>query len=264
METARSTGDLGIRGLRRRDVSSRRGAGFPHATSATVPGGTVIDSEPVGDWIRILRVGRPPGFEFEAGQYARISCGGSRSRKFSIASAPNDSQLEFCIGLNPEGEVTPCLFSLGPGSQVGVAADASGSFRLEERATHHVMVATATGVAPIRSMLRSALHARSSSRFTILHGASRLADLPYRAELEELAATHPTVSYVPTVSRPQEASNRGWAGATGRVEALLEAHLGELTGARTCVYACGNPGMIANVRSLAEARNLRVRTESFG
>ncbi len=53
-----------------------------------------------------------------------------------------------------------------------------------------------------------------------LNGVSYVADLGYRDLLEGWAASgdYP-VTYVPTVSRPDDPANAGWSGRTGRVEA---------------------------------------------
>ncbi|MEZ5237518.1 MAG: hypothetical protein R2716_00640 [Microthrixaceae bacterium] len=266
MSGSTGSGDLGVRSLRRRDVDSarRRGSGSSHTVAGRPGGARLADIERVGDWIRILRVGRPEGFSFTAGQYLKVGADGSRTKKFSIASAPGDELLEFCIGLNPGGTVTPRLFSLEPGWSLELAPEASGSLALDESAEVHLMVATTTGIAPIRSMVRHAMEHGSRARFTILHGASLPADLPYRHEFDQLASAGTAVSYVPTVSRPEDVASAGWRGSTGRVEALALREMEGLDPSRSCVYACGNDGMVANVRRAAEDRGLDVRTESFG
>jgi ferredoxin-NADP reductase len=51
---------------------------------------------------------------------------------------------------------------------------------------------------------------------------------------------------VPTVSRPTDPSNAGWAGRTGRAESVVEPVFADL-GLRpdaTIAYLCGNPDMI--------------------
>ena len=54
------------------------------------------------------------------------------------------------------------------------------------------------------------------------------------------------VTFVPTVSRPDDPSNAGWTGRTGRVESILAPVLDELglTPANSIAYICGNPDMI--------------------
>ena len=54
------------------------------------------------------------------------------------------------------------------------------------------------------------------------------------------------VTYIPTVSRPNDPRNRDWTGRTGRVETILGPVLDELglSPADSVAYICGNPDMI--------------------
>lgn len=70
------------------------------------------------------------------------------------------------------------------------------------------MIATVTGIAPLRSLLRAALHRGTTDRFTILHGASHADELVFRDELLDLAAHDTRIAYHPTISRPG-AAERG-------------------------------------------------------
>jgi len=91
----------------------------------------------------------------------------------------------------------------------------------------------------------------------VLHGVSFAEELGYRDVLEamERDATYP-LRYVPTVSRPQDPRNAGWAGRTGRAEAVVGdiCHDLHLTAGRTVVYICGNPEMILNVEGILMRR----------
>ncbi len=84
-----------------------------------------------------------------------------------------------------------------------------------------------------------------------------------------LAVDHPwRFRYVPTISRPDDPRNAGWAGATGRAERVLDEawrSLG-LDPASTVAYLCGNPGMVAAARDTLAARGIAdedLRTESY-
>ena len=54
------------------------------------------------------------------------------------------------------------------------------------------------------------------------------------------------VTFVPTVSRPNDPANAGWTGRTGRVESILGPVLDELglSASNSIAYICGNPDMI--------------------
>jgi ferredoxin-NADP reductase len=225
------------------------------------PPGTILSIEHVGPYIRIFRLARPPGLTFRAGQYVKVNHGDGKRRSFSLASAPQDPHLELCIGLNPRGRLTPTLFSLRPGARVEIDPRPRGSFGLATSARRHLMVATGTGIAPLRSMVRDALRGAFDGELVILHGASHAHGLPYRDELTDLAASDPRVTYRPTVSRP--APGPVWPGRTGRVDPLAFEVARTLDPRDTHAYACGNPGMVAHVATELGRAGFSVSREAF-
>jgi ferredoxin-NADP reductase len=247
------------------DRRSRRSAAPPREDVASPPAGagagTVLSVQPVGDTVRLIRVGRPAGFGFRAGQHVKLGAGGRRA-SFSIASAPHDDHVEVCVELVPDGRVTPALFALGPGDAIDLDGRAKGSFVLDPAAACHLMVATVTGIAPLRSMLRAALHEGTAAEFVVLHGASHAHELPYLDELLELAASDPRVVYRPTVSRDAPVDT-GWPHERGRADELARRVAAAHDPARTRVYACGHPGMVATVARDLGALGFPVSTEVF-
>ena len=256
-----------------REASEARGAPARAVAAATDAGGVVLEALDVGPAVRILRVERPRGFSFQAGQAVKLGLPGTGTRRtYSIASAPHDPQLEFCVERVPGGRLSSLLFRLAPGARLELAPKPKGSFTLQSGKRVHLMVAPVTGIAPLRSMLRAALAAPSdAAEFWILHGASHADELPYAAELAELSRRDPRVHYLPTVSRPGASRNAGWTGRTGRVEAhLLEtvqalgAHASLATKASIAVYACGHPEMVRNVQDALGTLGYAVSGEDFG
>lgn len=243
-------------------VAERRGA-RQTAPVSSAPPGTVLSTTAVGPDIARLSVVRPPGFSFRAGQAVKLGVGAGPTRSYTMASAPSDAALEFCIERIAGGEVSPRLTALAPGARVELGSAPKGSFTFAPGAALHVMLATATGIAPFRSMLRELVASRASARVLLVHGSSYADRLPYAAELTALAAAQPELlRYVTTISRPGEPRNEGWAGPTGRVDALLGQYLGELGGS-VQAYACGNSGMIAAVAALCSARGVPLLSEAF-
>jgi len=254
---------------------SERPAPALHARSQTHAPGVVLEVLEVGPGVRILRVARPPDFSFRAGQAVKLGLPGIATRRtYSIASAPHEPHLEFCIELVPGGRLSSLLFRIAPGAQLELAPKPKGSFALQSGKRAHLLVATVTGIAPLRSLLRAALAERPASgaadAYWILHGASHADELPYAAELAELAARDPRVVYLPTVSRPGASRNQGWRGRTGRVEAhvlasvkALAAESAGLTQADIAVYACGHPEMVRNVQDALTPLGYSVSAEDF-
>jgi ferredoxin--NADP+ reductase len=121
-----------------------------------------------------------------------------------------------------------------------------------------ILVATGTGLAPYMSMLRTMLIHDTQRRFVVLHGARFSWDLGYRAELESLARLRPNLTYIPSITRPEQ--DPAFRGATGRIQTLIENGVIEresgvpLAPAVADVFLCGNPEMVTAVKALLTAR----------
>jgi ferredoxin-NADP reductase len=195
---------------------------------------------------------------FEPGQYMTIGVYADDKlvqRPYSVASAPvesSDGGYEFYVRLVPILRFTTLLWRLPIGHEIRMIGP-KGKFLLEpddDRA--HLFVSTGTGLAPFISMIRQSLAERRPRQTVVLHGCSFEEELGYRELLEgwERDLTYP-VHYVPTLSRPNDPRNAGWAGRTGRAETVVASVCRdlELRPDSTVVYICGNPDMILNVEA---------------
>jgi ferredoxin-NADP reductase len=238
---------------------------MPLAATAFPSPGTVLERIDLTADLMILRLARPPGFEFQPGQAVRIGIG-NVSHPYTIASAPSAPYLELCIELVPNGQLTPLLFALHPGDVLRLGSAAKGELVLDESVSDHLMFATVTGVAPFISIWRQELTAPGAGRrFLLLHGASLSKELVYREELEQLARALPNASYVPAISRPDDPANQGWTGERGRLPSIADrwAERFELEPGRCRVYACGNPAMVGAIAAQLEQPGVPVSIESF-
>jgi ferredoxin-NADP reductase len=174
------------------------------------------------------------------------------TRAYSLASAPHGvnpaNRFELCLNVAPEGLFSHHLFRMKPGDTVEMRPPL-GMFVLRQPPRNSLFIATGTGIAPFRSMLKAHLSA-SSPQFTLLFGVRHESHLIYRSEFEDLARQYPNFRFWPTLTRP-EAS---WSGRSGRVQEHLEE---ALAGRRDVdVYLCGLKLMVDDVRS-------RLRAEGF-
>ena len=207
-------------------------------------------------------------FTFKPGQYCTIGVDGLE-RPYSIVSAPHEEEIELFLELvpAPDGNLTPLLHGLLEGAAVTLRPRAKGIFTFKDTYRDHLMVATVTGVVPYVSMLRSYIHEGGSGhRFFVLVGASFMDEFTYDGELEQLAREHPgVIHFVPTVSRPDDERNGGWAGETGRVNDVLKRYVEEfgLESKDTLIYACGHPGMIKDVKLQAAEKGFDFQEERF-
>lgn len=207
-------------------------------------------------------------FPFVPGQYCTIGVNGLE-RPYSIVSSPHEPLIELFIELiwPPDGRLTPLLHALKVGDTVTLRPRAKGVFVLHPEYSHHVMVATVTGVAPFVSMLRYALRAPEydSHCFYVLEGASYADEFGYDDELDALAQDRANVAFVATCSRPQEVRNALWHGETGRVNTIVDRYVQgwSLDPSTTCIYACGNPQMIEDIKARAARSGFHVESERF-
>jgi len=226
----------------------------------------ILEREEIAPGLLRLRVERPSGFDFRAGQHVKFGLPGNR-RSYTLVSAPHEPHLEFFIELVPGGRLSEPMRSVVEDTPTTLGPAGKGSFVLDPSVSNHIFVATVTGIAPFVSILRDqARQGFSAGRFLVLHGASHGEELGYGDEITALAAAYPDrVEYLPSVSRPNEIRNHGWTGATGRVDALFAPALRShgLPASDTAVYACGNSGMIRNVRSVARRQRLPFHAEAF-
>ncbi|HEY7025541.1 MAG TPA: FAD-binding oxidoreductase [Candidatus Limnocylindrales bacterium] len=206
-------------------------------------------------WVRFEGEPTP----FEPGQYMTIGVyadGKIVQRPYSVASPPETADgegYEFYVRLVPILRFTTLLWRLPVGHPMRMIGP-KGRFLLEPDDTRtHLFVSTGTGIAPFMAMMRQHLIQGSPRRTVMLNGSSYVDELGYRDQLEAWQAdgTYP-VTYIPTISRPDDPRNEGWQGRSGRVENVVldVCHELNLRPEETVVYICGNPDMIINVEEL--------------
>jgi ferredoxin-NADP reductase len=200
---------------------------------------------------------------FESGQYMTIGVmveGKIVQRPYSVASAPavaGTDGYEFYVRLVEGGTFTPLLWRLPVGHAMRMIGP-KGKFTLQpDDDRTHIFISSGTGNAPFVSMMRQMLVDGTPRRAVFLNGVSHAHELGYRDIVEgwEQSGEYP-VTYVPTVSRPNDPLNAAWTGRTGRVETILGPVLDELglTPADSIAYICGNPDMILSAEETLLAR----------
>jgi 3-ketosteroid 9alpha-monooxygenase subunit B len=161
-----------------------------------------------------------PGGErlaFVPGQF--ISCrlpGGDTvlTRPYSIASDPEDAELEVCLNRVPGGPGSAYLLGLPVGASVAFTGP-WGTCTLERAPdTAAVFVADGTAMAPIRPMLRRALATQRGHRIDLLHATAPGAPALWQDEWDALLRLHPRfgVTHVPREALAAEVRRR-WVDA---------------------------------------------------
>ncbi len=243
----------------------------------------IIDIHYLSDTLAKFRIRPGDGLtkDFTPGQYLTVGDNnpvGSTRRAYSIASPPHEQRWYelFIRRVSEENAqsaypLTHILFDRKPGDGVWIGPKVAGHFTLAHTIKPddprlRIFVAAGTGLAPFVSIVQSALHGSNNGDIPphlILHGCSYPHELGYKEDLENAMKAMQKLGYIPTISRPHEASD--WEGETGRVETFfdgerlddLEIRLGQkpgfLTPDNAVIYICGLQGTIANtLRSLID------------
>lgn len=185
------------------------------------------------------------GFAYAPGQYMIFSIPGTPHavrRSYSISTPPSDVRhFEVCVRAVAGGRGSNFIHQLRPGDQLQVEGP-FGDFVLDEESERDiVMIATGTGMAPIKSMLMHLLEKRSRRRVRLFFGLRHEADLFHTDLLRGLKAHYPGFEYRICLSR---ADREHWSGACGRVTDLIDRHLEPGDADHTEVYLCGGRPMI--------------------
>ncbi len=180
---------------------------------------------------------------FAAGQYLNVILGDGARRAFSFANPPHDNALiELHVRLIPGGRYTTHVFTaMKVGDEVRFEAPL-GRFTLHAGSRPILLVAGATGFAPIKSIVEDAFHRGVQRPMHLYWGVRDPRDL-YLIELaERWQREHANFKVVPVLSQPETTPD--WQGRAGLVHEAMLADHPDLTGHE--VYVCGSVQMVDN------------------
>jgi NAD(P)H-flavin reductase len=180
------------------------------------------------------------------------------TRPYSIASAPTSRHvIELVLNRVPGGPGSEYLFGLREGDMTTFRGPV-GTFILRDSHRDLLLVATGTGIAPIRSMLWFLADTSSRRACTLYWGLRSERDLYYQDDLASLGRHLRHFSFATTLSKPDGA----WQGAIGRVSLLIEQLISDVS--NLDVFLCGNAAMIHDVREILRNRGLcPIHTEQY-
>ncbi|MBL8923949.1 MAG: FAD-dependent oxidoreductase [Myxococcaceae bacterium] len=221
----------------------------------------LVEARPLGPRVRHLvfeRVDQSP-FLFEAGQWVQTilplqdAQGRPLRRSYSIASPPEGTcRFELAVTRVEDGPGSGFLH----GADVGLTLDVKGPqgtfIRPLETAAPSLFIATGTGVAPFRAMIRHALGSGRTEPMWLLLGVRSPDELLYGDELSFLERTHPGFRFIPSLSRPPG----GWGGRSGYVQT----HVKELWTAFSAQHSDAH-AYICGVKKMLEATRQVLRVE---
>jgi ferredoxin-NADP reductase len=214
--------------------------------------------------IKTFRMGRPDGFEFQAGQFLAVRIRVDAQdyvRCYSISSAP-EARGYLEISVKRAGIVSNALHATArPGATLSVKAPA-GAFRYPSSDDRPILLlAGGIGITPLISMLRHATAAEPTRPVTLIYASQSESGFAFCDEMSALARRHPQVRMYFAVSG---ASTQPHV-YKGRIdEHLLRAVVPELI--HSICFICGPTPMLEGMRTLLASLGVpdsQIRFEVF-
>lgn len=216
----------------------------------------------------VLNLSDWPGHK--AGQHVDVRLtaedGYQAQRSYSIASAPETSQLMLTVERIDDGEVSPYLTQdVQIGDRFELRGPIGGYFVWTAAMDGPLfLVAGGSGVVPLMAMLRHRAAAKDKAPATLLYSSRTSEDIIYRAELDRLAAQDDTLKVVHTLTRQQPT---GWTGFARRIDRAMLESVGFFANDKPRAFICGPTQLVEGaakaLSDLGHARNL-IKTERFG
>jgi ferredoxin-NADP reductase len=190
-------------------------------------------------------------FAFEAGQFTNIrledpdEVGVIIQRAYSFASAPKPDCFELCIELIDGGKGSRYFGGLKIGDEIDLKTPFGFCNLKKENLQPLLMVATGTGIAPMKSILEDLAEHNDKRRIDLFFGVRHEENLFYQEELRNLAGKLSGLTINYCLSQPL---TQTWDGKIGRVTHNLSdsdfEHMPE-------TYICGGEAMVKDVRTMA-------------
>lgn len=191
-------------------------------------------------------------FAFSAGQYARVSFGGHPPRDYSMANRPDDPVLEFHVRQMAGGASYRYVAErLGLGEVARVEGPFGSSFLRERHTGPIIAIAGGSGLAPIKSIVETALALGMRQPIHLYFGVREERDVYLEDHFLALAARHSNFNFIPVISHPSAATGR----RAGMVHDAVDADHDSFDGRKA--YLAGPPAMVEAATALLHARGMR-------
>ncbi len=192
----------------------------------------VIRIEPEIRKVRTFELAAPADFSFRPGQFNMLYLPGYGEAAISISSSP-DTPASIAHTIRLAGNVTRAIFSLEPGSPIGLRGPFGSHWPVGTyRGWNVVIAAGGIGLAPLRPAIEHVMANRELyGRVAVVYGARSPKDLLYRASFAKWEQAG--IDVLVTV----DFGDDHWSGPIGVVPTLLEQL--PWIGAHTTVWSCG-------------------------
>lgn len=202
--------------------------------------------------IRIVRLAVEAGapFVFSAGQYAAVRFGGMPARDYSMASRPDAKLLEFHVRrMHETGASAYVAEALAAGERVSLEGPLGEAWLRLDHEGPILALAAGSGLAPVKSIVETALAAGLTQDVHLYFGARAECDLYLERHFFELAAHHRNLRYVPVLAESATPGRR-----RGDPVAAALADFASLAAFKA--YVAGPPAMVEAAMAKLALRGL--------
>lgn len=199
----------------------------------------VTNIEQVSPTIKRLYVWPEKTLQFAAGQFARLRFENMPARAYSMANTPGEEALEFHVRLIPGGMVSGHIANdLKLGDTIEVEGPFGNAHLRPEDSSPLVLVAGSSGLAPAKSIIRTALRSQPDRAVHLYFGVRSEEHVYDENELQVLVARHKNLKVETVLSEPEGQTSR----RTGMLPEILAQDLVRHTTAQ--FYMAGPPEMV--------------------
>jgi CDP-4-dehydro-6-deoxyglucose reductase len=186
-----------------------------------------------------LRLPPAADMRFLEGQYIDVIGPDSLRRSYSIANSMGDKTITLWIKKVENGKFSQFWFNQAKKNDLLRIEGPKGTFFFRGGEKKIILLATGTGIAPIKSILDKLDESMTEVSFHLYWGNRRPEDFFWEPNYKNV-----NLKYTPVLSK----ENAGWAGKTGYVQDIIIKQHHNLE--NTEVYACGSIDMIESARAL--------------
>jgi CDP-4-dehydro-6-deoxyglucose reductase len=200
-----------------------------------------------------LKIPTVESLVYRPGQYMNIILPDGRVRSFSMASAPNCNLIDFHVRRNIGGAFTDnFLRGLKAGEPLDIEFPFGSFFFHSEDYRPIIMVATGTGLAPIKSMLEALVDDPDCPPVILYWGMRTELEFYLEHEIRRIGKHLDDFRYVAVASRP----GATWVGKRGYVQQAVASDFDDL--GEFSIYLCGSPRMILEAKETFLARGASI------
>lgn len=182
--------------------------------------------------------------DFRAGQYVTVVRSDGLARSYSIASLPQDGELELHVRRIAQGKMSSWFHEEArPGDEVTLLGPSGECFYVAGREDQPLLLAgTGTGLAPLYGIVRDSLRSGHRGPVHLFHGALHDRGLYLVDELRELSKRYANFRYTPSVLNGTGSGEI----AVGPIDRVIADHVPDASGWRG--FVCGDPNLVRDLK----------------